>query len=212
MPLADNKYKFDLDDMKSEMYYTLNLCGLTRRLPLCRINEKLMIAAFNMLGDNELTEAAASSAYDLIKDVDFDMLVTAECKGIAFTQAVSRLFFERKAQKYFVVARKSHKLYMNEPVCVSVNSITTEKSQTLWLSGDESKKLKGKKVIIADDVISTGETARALRFLLGKVGAVVAGELCVLAEGDAFEREGIYYLKYLPIFDDVGTPIERRQQ
>ncbi|MDR3293427.1 MAG: adenine phosphoribosyltransferase [Clostridiales bacterium] len=189
------------------MTYDVNFYGVKRSLPLCPIGDNLMIAAFNMLGDNALTAVVAEAAYQKIKDIDFDLIVTAECKGIALAQEVSRLLHERKGQDYYVVARKSFKLYMNAPVSVKVNSITTEKEQTLWLSHDEADKLKGKKVILTDDVISTGNTVNALYRLMEKVGATVAGELCVLAEGDATRRKGIVYLKELPLFDGKGNEI-----
>ncbi|MDR3264069.1 MAG: adenine phosphoribosyltransferase [Clostridiales bacterium] len=186
------------------MIYEVDFWGTKRKLPLCPVNGDLYIAAFNMLGDNELTELLAEEAYKRIENIDFDLIVTAECKGIAFAQGVSRLLFERKGQSFFVVARKGFKLYMNDPVSVGVNSITTEKEQRLWLSGDEADKLKGKRVIIADDVISTGNTVDAVRILLEKAGAVTVAELCVFAEGAAVNRKDIIYLKELPLFDKCG--------
>ncbi|MDR2091631.1 MAG: adenine phosphoribosyltransferase [Clostridiales bacterium] len=189
------------------MYYTVDFYGIERKLPICPISETLQIAAFNMLGDNELTKVLAEEAYKKIENLDFDIFLTAECKGIAFTQEVSRLFYERKNQKFFVAARKGFKLYMNEPVSVEVNSITTKSSQKLWLSKDEAGKLKGKKVVIADDVISTGNTVAAIYKLLEKVGAEAVAELCVFAEGSATERKNIFYLKKLPLFDGNGREI-----
>jgi adenine phosphoribosyltransferase len=189
------------------MYYEDEICGVRRRLPLCAISGGLYIAAFNMLGDNALTKAVALAAHEKIKDIAFDVLVTAECKGIAFVQEVSRLLFESRGQNYFVAARKGFKLYMNDPVSVDVQSITTESCQKLWLSKDEADKLKGKRVIIADDVISTGRTVDALYKLLEGLGAEVVAELCVYAEGEACDRNNIIYLKKLPLFDKDGRTL-----
>ncbi|MDR2046673.1 MAG: adenine phosphoribosyltransferase [Clostridiales bacterium] len=194
------------------MRYTVDFYGIKRALPICPIDGGVQIAAFNMLGDNELVKVLAEEAYKKIAALDFDAIVTAECKGIAFAQEVSRLLYERKNQRFFVAARKSFKLYMNEPLSVTVRSITTGGEQTLWLSKDEADKLRGGKVIIADDVISTGGTADALRTLLGEVGAGVAAELCVFAEGAAVKRKDIIYLKYLPLFDRDGTAVEQGRQ
>jgi adenine phosphoribosyltransferase len=189
------------------MYYSVDFYGTERKLPICPVNESLQIAAFNMLGDNELTKVLAEEAYNRVKDLDFDIFLTAECKGIAFTQEISRLFYERKNQKFFVAARKGFKLYMKDPVSAAVNSITTNARQTLWLSKEEADKLTGKKVVVVDDVISTGNTVAAIYSLLEKVGAKPVAELCVFAEGDAAEREKIIYLKKLPLFDGDGKEI-----
>jgi adenine phosphoribosyltransferase len=161
-----------------------------------------------MLGDNALTIAAARAAFDKVKNLDFDVIVTAECKGIAFVQELSRLLFEARGQAFFVVARKSVKLYMTDPICAEVDSITTEGRQKLWLSKDEAGKLRGKRVIIADDVISTGNTVDALYELIRAADAEsVAAELCVYAEGGAVNRKNIIYLKRLPLFDKDGKSV-----
>lgn len=186
-------------------YYEADFYGLKRRLPLCPIGGGLKIAAFNMLGDNQLTAVVAEKAYEKIAGIEFDAIVTAECKGIAFAQSLSELLYKRRGQKFFVVVRKSFKLYMSNPVSVPVRSITTSKEQTLWLSGDEAEKLNGKKVIFADDVISTGNTVEAVAELLKKAGAELIGELCVFAEGAAKNRRGLVYLKELPLFDEEGS-------
>lgn len=173
--------------------YKMIIAGMERELPLCPLNEKLDIAAFVMFSDTELTVAASKEL--LKKCPDFDVILTAESKGIPLAYEMSR-----QSGKPYVVARKSVKLYMTEPVSVTVKSITTAAEQTLYLSQEKAAMLKGKKVIFADDVISTGESISALVKLTEAVGGEVAGKAAVLAEGDAADRDDIVFLEKLPLF------------
>lgn len=174
-------------------FYKMTIAGLERELPLCPLNEKLDIAAFIMFSDTELTVAASEEL--LKKCPDFDVILTAESKGIPLAYEMSR-----QSGKPYVVARKSVKLYMTEPVSVTVKSITTAAEQTLYLSQEKAAMLKGKRVLLADDVISTGESIVALEKLTDAVGGEVAGRAAVLAEGDASDRDDIIFLERLPLF------------
>ena len=174
-------------------YYTLNIAGLKRELPLCPISDKLNIAAFIMFSDVELTIACAE---ELLKRVpDFDIIVTAESKGIPLGYELSR-----QSGKKYIVARKSVKLYMKNPVAVEVKSITTDGRQTLYLDENDMRELKGKRVLIADDVISTGESLHSLVELAERAGGNIVCKSAVLAEGDAADRNDIIFLEKLPLF------------
>ncbi len=173
--------------------YTLNVAGVTRELKICPINDKLDIAAFIMFSDVEITVASAT---ELIKKIpDCDVIITAESKGIPLAYEMSR----QLGKKYFV-ARKSVKAYMTEPISVNVHSITTAGTQTLYLDRDEANYIKGKNVLIVDDVISTGESLAAVQKLVNEAGGHIVGNAAVLAEGDAAERSDIIYLQTLPLF------------
>lgn len=172
--------------------YTLNVAGLTRELPICPLNDKIDIAAFIMFSDVEMTVKAAE---ELLKKVpEFDVILTAESKGIPLGYEMSR-----QSGKKYIVARKSVKLYMTNPVSVEVKSITTAAVQTLYLSEEDAKELEGKSILIADDVISTGESLNALIALVEKVKGNVAAKAAVLAEGDAAKRDDIIFLQELPL-------------
>lgn len=173
--------------------YEMEIAGLKRSLPICPIDEKLDIAAFIMFSDVELTEAAAS---ELIKKCpDFDVIVTAESKGIPLAYEMAR-----QTGKNYVVARKSVKLYMRNPIGVKVKSITTADEQRLYLSEEDVNRIKGKRVLIADDVISTGESLTAVEHLCQAAGGSIAARAAVLAEGDAADRTDIVFLEKLPLF------------
>ncbi|MBQ9078219.1 MAG: adenine phosphoribosyltransferase [Ruminococcus sp.] len=174
-------------------FYKMTIAGLERELPLCPLNEKLDIAAFIMFSDTELTVAASEEL--LKKCPDFDVILTAESKGIPLAYEMSR-----QSGKPYVVARKSVKLYMTKPVSVTVKSITTAAEQTLYLSQEKAAMLKGKRVLLADDVISTGESIAALVKLTEAAGGETVGKAAVLAEGDAADREDITFLEKLPLF------------
>lgn len=176
-----------------EKFYELNVAGLKRQLPLCPIAENVYIAAFVMFSDVELTVACAEEL--LKKAPDFDLIVTAESKGIPLAYEMSR-----QCGKKYIPARKMHKLYMTNAKSVEVKSITTDKVQTLFLSGEDMDCMKGKNVLIVDDVISTGESLRALEALVEEAGGIIAGKAAVLAEGDAAKRDDIFFLEELPIF------------
>lgn len=174
--------------------YTLKVAGLTRDLPLCPVNEHLDIAAFVMFTDVELTVACAS---ELIKKVpEHDVILTAEAKGIPLAYEMARQIGER-----YVVARKGLKVYMKDPIKVDVKSITTMHMQTLYIDRYDIELLKGKRVLIVDDVISTGESLNALVELANTAGGEIAGIATVLAEGDAAKRDDIIFLEELPLFE-----------
>ncbi len=176
-----------------DKFYTLKLAGLERQLPICPINEKVYIAGFVMFSDVELTVAAAK---ELIKKVpEHDVIVTAESKGIPLAYEMARQLDEK-----YIVARKMNKLYMQSPIHVEVKSITTEKLQMLYLDSTEADYLTGKRVLIVDDVISTGESLHALETLVNSAGGKIVGKATVLAEGDAADRKDIIYLEKLPMF------------
>ena len=178
--------------------YTLHVAGLTRELTICKVNDHMDIAAFIMLGDAELTVAAAAEL--LKKCPDFDILLTAEAKGIPLAHEMSR-----QSGKPYVCARKGEKLYMTDPVVVEDQSITTAGKQKLVIDRKELDKMSGKRVLVVDDVISTGESLTALEKLVEKAGGNICGRMAILAEGDAQEREDIIYLEKLPLFNPDGT-------
>ena len=173
--------------------YKMTIAGLERELPICAVSDKLDIAAFIMFSDVEVTVAAAEEL--LKKCPDFDIILTAESKGIPLAYEMAR-----QSGKSYVVARKSVKLYMTEPVEVEVKSITTSEVQKLYLAGEKAELLKGRKVLIVDDVISTGESLKALEKLTNAAGGEIAAEAAVLAEGDAADRDDIIFLEKLPLF------------
>lgn len=183
------------------MEYTLHVAGLTRSLPLCRVTDDLYIAAFVIFGDVALTSACARA---LLKAAPpHDILITAESKGIPLCYEMARLHGENT----YLVARKEKKLYMRDVFSVEVQSITTPKRQTLFLDGGDAALLYGRRVLLVDDVISTGESLRALEKLVKVAGGHVAGRMAVLAEGDAQFREDIIYLEKLPLFNAAGQEI-----
>lgn len=175
-------------------YYKLKVCGLERDLPIIQISDNLKIASFVLLGDAELAEKAGD---ELSKKVDADIILTAEAKGISLAHEIAKNIGE----KSFVVARKSEKAYMNDPINVEVNSITTKNTQKLFLDSKDVEKIKGKKIALVDDVISTGESMNALESLVKKAGGKVVQKLAILAEGDAANRDDIIYLEKLPVFE-----------
>ena len=181
------------------MEYTMTIAGLERHLPLCKITDDLYIAGFIMFNDVEITEASARELLKLAPD--FDVLLTAETKGIPLTYEMAK-----QSGKPYIVARKGAKLYMQDVIMVQVKSITTSHVQMLCLGGDERDQLAGKKILIVDDVISTGESVAALEQLVDTVGGELVGKFAVLAEGEAADRKDITYLEYLPLFNSDGTP------
>ena len=173
--------------------YTINIAGLERKLPLCPINEHLDIAAFVMFSDVEITVASAKALLE--KCPDFDVIITAESKGIPLAYEMAR-----QSGKPYVVARKSVKLYMKNPVSVTVKSITTADKQILNLSEEKAMMIKDKRVLIADDVISTGESLKAIEQIVIAAGGNIVGKTAVLAEGDAADRDDLIFLEKLPVF------------
>ena len=173
--------------------YTLNVAGLTRELPMYEVNDKLDIAAFILFGDVELTEKTAEELVKICPE--HDIVITAEAKSIALCHEVAKL-----SCKDYVIARKGEKIYMTDPISVTVKSITTEYKQKLYLGQEDLKKIKGKRVLIVDDVISTGDSLLALEELVRKAGGNVVGKAAVLAEGEAADRDDIISLEKLPLF------------
>ena len=181
------------------MYYEMKVAGLNRRLPLCPLNDKLMIGAFVIFGDVELTSACAR---ELLKRApEHDVLITAESKGIPLVYEMAR----QEGGSRYLLARKAPKLYMKNVFTVEVNSITTANRQVLCLDGDDAEYLRGKRVLIVDDVISTGDSLLAVEKLVTKAGGQIVGKMAILAEGDAQLRKDILYLEQLPLFNADGT-------
>ena len=185
----------------SQMYYKMNIAGVDRALPLCPISDTLMIGAFVIFGDPELTTACAKALLD--RAPEYDYLISAEAKGIPLVHEMARIAGN---QKYFL-ARKAPKLYMTGVFEASVRSITTAKDQKLYLDTADAELMKGKRILIIDDVISTGESLAAIEHLVSLAGGEIVGKMTVLAEGDAQSREDIIYLEKLPLFDASGNPI-----
>ncbi len=183
------------------MFYPIEVAGLKRNLPLFPVSDSLSIAAFILLGDQELTVACARDL--LAKAPEYDYLLTAEAKSISLIHEMAR---QAGDKKYFV-ARKGLKVYMKDPLDVEVKSITTAKVQHLYLSSEEAEEMKGKRILIIDDVISTGKSLEALEMLVKEAGGIVCGRMAVLAEGDAIDRDDISVLAPLPLFTADGKPL-----
>lgn len=173
--------------------YRLKVAGLERDLNICPLNDKMSIAGFIMFSDVELTVACAG---ELLKKVpEFDVMLTAESKGIPLAYEMSR-----QCGKNYYLARKGRKLYMKDPTRVEVKSITTEAVQTLYLDAADIAAIRGRRLLLVDDVISTGESMNALEALAQKAGANIVARAAVLAEGDAAKRDDIIFLEPLPLF------------
>lgn len=183
------------------MVYPITIAGLKRELPLCPLTEDLYIGAFVIFGDTELTMAAAEAL--LAKAPEFDYILTAESKGIPLAYEMAR----QCGKNNYIVARKAAKLYMSNLFSVKVKSITTEKEQELFLDGADAAAICGKRVLLVDDVISTGESLRAIEKLVKAAGGKICGKMAILAEGDAINRSDLTYLEPLPLFRADGTAI-----
>ena len=183
------------------MFYKLQVAGIERDLPLCPISDSLNIAAFVLFGDVELTERCAEELYKLAPE--HDVMITAESKGIPLIHAMCRL----SGKNRYVLARKSVKLYMKDVVKCETQSITTAAKQTLYIDGEDAEYMRGKRVLIVDDVISTGGSLLSLERLVEEAGGNIVGKMTVLAEGDAAGRDDITYLEVLPLFDGEGNPL-----
>lgn len=181
------------------LYHTMEIAGLKRQLPICKVTDDLYIGAFVIFGDVELTEHCAAAL--LKRAPAYDYLITAEAKGIPLIHEMAR----QSGQNKYILARKAPKLYMNNVLDVSVHSITTAKEQHLYLDGGDAALMKGKRILIVDDVISTGESLMALEKLVEAAGGNICGRMAILAEGDAQTRDDIIYLEKLPVFHADGT-------
>ena len=184
------------------MVYRINISGLERDLPLCPISDKINIAAFVLFGDVELTEHSARELYK--KAPAHDVMITAESKGIPLIHEMCKM----SGKNRYVLARKSIKLYMKDVVSCETKSITTGAVQTLYIDGDDAAYLKGKRVLIVDDVISTGGSLQSLENLVLQSGGEIVGKMAILAEGDAISRDDIIFLEELPLFDAEGNALK----
>ena len=181
------------------MTYTMHVAGLERQLPLCKVSDDLYIGAFIIFGDAELTVACAKALLE--KAPEYDYIITAESKGIPLAYEMARQAGDEK----WLLARKGAKLYMQNVFSVEVKSITTDHVQKLYLDGADAALMQGKRILIVDDVISTGESLATLEQLVNSVGGNIVGKMTVLAEGDAAKRDDITYLNVLPVFNADGT-------
>ena len=184
-----------------QMYYKMNIAGCERALPLCPLTDELMIGAFVIFGDPELTTACAEAL--LAKVPAYDYMITAEAKGIPLIHEMARLAGNQK----YMLARKGPKLYMRDILDVTVHSITTAKEQHLYLDGNDAALMKGKRILIVDDVVSLGDSMHALEQLVEAAGGIVCGRATILAEGDAAKRDDLVYLERLPLFTKEGKPL-----
>ena len=183
------------------MTYSLNVAGLQRQLPICKVTDDLYIGAFIVFGDAELTVACARDMLKLVPQEEYDYLFTAEAKSIPLIHEMAR---QSGAKKYFL-ARKGPKVYMPDPLHVEDHSITTAHAQELYLGSDDAALMKGKRILIMDDVISTGGSLLAMEALVNQAGGIVVGKIAVLAEGDAAKRDDIKFLAPLPLFNADGS-------
>ena len=179
--------------------YKMNIAGLDRDLPLCKVTDDLYIGAFVIFGDPELTVASAKALLE--KAPEYDYLITAEAKSIPLIHEMAR----QNGNQRYIIARKYPKLYMRDILTAKVHSITTDKEQVLYLDGNEASLMNGKRIAIVDDVISTGESLHALEELVKMAGGNIVARMSILAEGDATKRSDIIYLEELPLFNADGT-------
>lgn len=184
------------------MNYQIDIAGMKRDLKLFKVSDNLNIAAFILYGDTEITRHAAKKL--LAKAPEFDVILTAAAKSIPLAYEMAR----QSGTEDYVVALKEQKVYMEDPLTVDVNSITTLDVQKLWLGSDDVRKLEGRRVLIVDDVISTGESLKALEALAQKAGGNIVAKMAVLAEGDSYNRTDITVLAKLPLFDETGNIIK----
>ena len=183
------------------MTHRMTIAGVTRDLPICKVTDDLYIGAFICFGDAELTEACARELLKLVPADSYDYIFTAEAKSIPLIHEMAR---QSGAKKYFI-ARKGAKVYMPYPIHVEDQSITTAGVQKLFLGRDDADIIRGKRILIMDDVISTGGSLKAMEALVEKAGGIVTGRIAVLAEGAAAKRTDIKFLEKLPVFNADGT-------
>ena len=187
---------------KMSDFYTIDIAGLKRDLPLCRVNDDLYIAAFIIFGDVEVTKHCAT---ELLKRApEYDVIITAEAKSIPLAYEMA----SQAGHNYYIIARKGPKVYMQDMITTEVDSITTQHTQKLCIGKTEADAMRGKRVLIVDDVISTGESLAAIEKLVNTAGGNIVGRMAVLAEGDAAKRGDLTFLAKLPVFHKDGTIIE----
>ncbi|MEG1918201.1 MAG: phosphoribosyltransferase family protein [Oscillospiraceae bacterium] len=182
-------------------YYPIHVAGLDRQLPICKVHDQLYIGAFILFGDAELTVACAKELLQLVPADSYDYMLTAEAKSIPLIHEMAR----QSGAKMYFIARKGPKVYMQNPLHVSVQSITTQAEQHLYLGDADAALIHGKRILIVDDVISTGESLRAMETLVAEAGGTVVGRIAALAEGDARYRKDIQFLAPLPTFHADGS-------
>ena len=183
--------------------YPIEVAGVRRELPICKVTEDLYIGAFIVFGDAELTVACARELLKLVPADSYDYMLTAEAKSIPLIHEMAR---QSGAEKYFI-ARKGPKAYMPDPIHVTDRSITTAGEQKLFLGRDDADLIRGRRILLMDDVISTGGSLAAVENLVNQAGGIVVGRMAILAEGDAADRDDIIFLEKLPLFDKNGTPL-----
>jgi len=183
--------------MPEREVYSIEIAGLKRDLPLFEIKPGLRIAILNILGDTELVQACARELAQKVKDVEYDMIVTAEAKSIPLAHALSV-----ETKNPYIILRKLYKPYMGDALKAETLSITTGQPQILILDEKDLEVVKGKKILILDDVISTGSTLQGMHMILDKAGAIIAGEAAILTEGDRAQWMHIHALGHLPLFTD----------
>lgn len=184
------------------MTYELSVAGLKRELRLSKIGDDLMIAGFIIFGDVELTVACAG---ELLKRApEYDYIIAPEAKAIPLIHEIAR----QSGRNSYLLARKAAKAYMNGVFSVKYESITTQGSQELFMDGSDAAKMRGKRVLILDDVISTGESLNAMEHLVNEAGGIIVGKMAILAEGDAANRDDIIFLEKLPLFNGKGEPLD----
>ncbi len=184
-----------------QKYYRMTIAGCERDLPLCPLTDDLMIGAFVIFGDPELTTACAKALLDKVPAYDY--MITAEAKGIPLIHEMARLAGNQK----YMLARKGTKLYMRDILDVEVHSITTNRAQHLYLDGNDAALMKGKRILVVDDVVSLGDSLHALEALVRAAGGIVCGRATILAEGKAADRNDLIYLEKLPLFTRDGQPL-----
>ena len=183
--------------MSGRETYSIEIAGLKRDLRLFQIKPGLRIAILNILGDTELVQACARELGRQLKNVKFDVLVTAEAKSIPLAYALSA-----ELKKPYVVLRKTYKPYMGDALKAETLSITTGQPQVLILDEKDREMMKGRKVLVVDDVISTGSTLQGMRMVIEKAGATIVKEAAILTEGERSKWEDIVSLGHLPLFTD----------
>lgn len=183
------------------MTYDMIIGGYPHSLPICKLNDDLAIGAFVIFGNVELTCACAKALLEKIPEYDY--IIAPEAKAIPLIHEMAR----QSGRNEYLLVRKNKKAYMQSVFEVEVQSITTAGTQKLYMDGADAEKMNGKRVVILDDVISTGESLRAVEELVKKAGGIVVGRMAVLAEGDAAKRDDIIFLEPLPLFKPDGTPL-----
>jgi adenine phosphoribosyltransferase len=181
--------------MSNHELYPIEIAGIHRKLRLFEIKPGLKIAILNILGDTELVQACARALSQKLEQVAFDLLVTAEAKSIPLAYALSV-----ETNKSYVVLRKTYKPYMGAALIAETLSITTGEPQTLILDEKDQELVKGKRVLVVDDVISTGSTLEGMRMIMKRAGAEVVGEAAILTEGERAQWDRVVSLGHLPLF------------